>query len=68
MEARKVIITGHFEGNINASENVVMKPPAVFKGSVSSPSLDIAEGVIFEGASYMNSQANNSNEQANAAY
>ena len=68
VEARKVIITGHFEGNINASENIIMKPPAVFKGSVSSPSLDIAEGVIFEGASYMNSQNNNSNEQANAAY
>jgi cytoskeletal protein CcmA (bactofilin family) len=30
-----------------------MYPPAIFKGTVTSPSLKIEEGVIFEGASFM---------------
>jgi cytoskeletal protein CcmA (bactofilin family) len=29
-----------------------MIPPAVFKGTVTAPSLRIDEGVIFEGASF----------------
>ena len=53
IEAETVILSGHLEGSIQASKQVVMCPPAVFKGSVSTPSLKIQEGVIFEGASYM---------------
>ena len=68
IEARKVIISGFFNGNIHATEGVVMRPPAVFKGSVSSPNLDISEGVIFEGASYMSPSEDLKKEQANAAY
>ena len=53
IEADVVIISGHVIGNVFARRRVIMHPPAVFKGSVTSPSLRIDEGVMFEGASYM---------------
>ena len=53
IEANRVIISGSVQGNIFARSSVVMHPPAVFKGTVTSPSLRIDEGVVFEGASYM---------------
>lgn len=53
IEADIVIISGHVIGNVFARRRVIMHPPAVFRGSVTSPSLRIDEGVMFEGASYM---------------
>lgn len=53
VEADTVIISGRVKGNIFARRRVVMHPPAVFQGTVTSPSLRIDEGVVFEGASYM---------------
>lgn len=53
IEADTVIISGRVEGNLFARRRVIMHPPAVFKGTVTSPSLRIDEGVVFEGASYM---------------
>ena len=53
LEADTVIIRGRFEGNLFARRRVIMHPPAIFKGTVTSPSLRIDEGVVFEGASYM---------------
>ena len=53
IEADVIIISGKVEGNIFARRRVIMHPPAVFKGTVTSPSLRIDEGVVFEGASYM---------------
>lgn len=53
IEAESVIISGHVEGHIFARRKVLMHPPAVFKGTVTTPSLKIDEGVVFEGASYM---------------
>ncbi len=53
IEADRVIISGSVAGNIFARRRVIMHPPAVFKGTVTSPSLRIDEGVVFEGASYM---------------
>ena len=53
VEADVVIISGSFLGNVFARRRVIMHPPAVFRGSVTSPSLRIDEGVMFEGASYM---------------
>jgi len=67
IEANSIILSGHLEGNIIAKKQVIMRPPAVFKGSVTTPSLKISEGVVFQGASYMKEQKNNiSNEEANA--
>lgn len=53
IEADIVILSGTVEGNIFARRRIIMHPPAVFKGTVTSPSLRIDEGVVFEGASYM---------------
>jgi cytoskeletal protein CcmA (bactofilin family) len=53
IEADTVVISGRVEGNIFARRRVIMNPPAVFKGTVTTPSLKIDEGVVFEGASYM---------------
>ncbi|MEZ0390802.1 MAG: polymer-forming cytoskeletal protein [Pseudobdellovibrionaceae bacterium] len=53
IEADTIIISGVVEGNLFARRRVVMHPPAIFKGTVTTPSLRIDEGVVFEGASYM---------------
>lgn len=53
IEADTIILSGYMEGNIFARRRVIMHPPAVFKGTVTTPSLRIDEGVVFEGASYM---------------
>jgi cytoskeletal protein CcmA (bactofilin family) len=53
IEADTIIISGRVEGNLFARHRVIMHPPAVFKGTVTTPSLRIDEGVVFEGASYM---------------
>jgi cytoskeletal protein CcmA (bactofilin family) len=53
IEADVVIISGNLSGNVFARRRVIMHPPAVFRGTVTSPSLRIDEGVMFEGASYM---------------
>lgn len=53
IEADIIIISGKVVGNLFARRRVIMHPPAVFKGTVTSPSLRIDEGVVFEGASYM---------------
>lgn len=53
IEAETVIISGVVKGNVFARRRVIMHPPAVLKGTVTTPSLQIDEGVVFEGASYM---------------
>lgn len=53
IEADTVIICGRVKGNIFARRKVIMHPPAIFTGTVTTPSLRIDEGVVFEGASYM---------------
>lgn len=53
VEAGTVILRGSFEGNIVAHNKVTMIPPAQFRGTVTTPSLKIEEGVVFEGASYV---------------
>lgn len=53
VEADTVIISGLVEGHVFARRRVIMHPPAIFKGTVTSPSLRIDEGVVFQGASYM---------------
>lgn len=53
IEADTVIISGSVKGNVFARRRVIMHPPATFKGTVTTPSLRIDEGVVFEGASYM---------------
>lgn len=53
IEAGVVTIMGSLEGNVVASTKVIMMPPATFRGTVTTPSLKIEEGVVFEGASFV---------------
>ncbi len=53
IEAGFITIMGKLEGNVIATQKVIMMPPAIFRGTVTTPSLKIEEGVIFEGASYV---------------
>jgi cytoskeletal protein CcmA (bactofilin family) len=53
IEASEVIVAGKVRGNIYATKTVRMKAPAKFKGTVTTVTLSIDDGVIFEGASYM---------------
>lgn len=53
IEADNIVMSGRVEGNLFARKKIIMHPPAAFKGTVTSPSLRIDEGVVFEGASYM---------------
>lgn len=53
IEADYVIISGTVHGNIFARKKVIMHPTAIFRGTVTTPSLRIDDGVVFEGASYM---------------
>jgi len=53
VEANHIVLKGQFEGNMVAHSKVIMIPPANFKGTVTTPSLKIEEGVVFEGASYV---------------
>ena len=53
IEAETVILSGFVKGNIFARRRVLMHPPAIFQGTVTTPSLRIDEGVVVEGASYM---------------
>ena len=48
IEAETVVISGLVKGNIFARRRVIMYPPAIFKGTVTTPSLKIEEGVVFE--------------------
>lgn len=53
VEADVVVLSGTFIGSVSARKRVIMHPPAIFRGTVTTPSLRIDEGVTFEGASYM---------------
>lgn len=48
-----VIIYGKVEATINAKYRVEIKKPAIFKGEMSTPSLKVEDGVIFEGTNKM---------------
>lgn len=48
-----LIVSGEVSGTVNAKERVEIHPPAVFRGNIFSPSLMVADGVVFEGVSQM---------------
>lgn len=53
IDAGIVIISGEVQANIKARHRVEIHAPAVFRGSIVTPSLQVDEGVIFEGSSKM---------------
>jgi cytoskeletal protein CcmA (bactofilin family) len=48
-----VVIYGRVEANIHAKHRVEFKKPAFFRGEMSTPSLKVEEGVLFEGTNKM---------------
>lgn len=58
IQAGTVIINGEVTGNVVAKHRVEIHRPAIFKGNIITPSLMVAEGVIFEGNSKMVSPRN----------
>lgn len=53
IQAGVVIIYGKVEAQIEAKYRVEIKKPATFRGEMSTPSLKVEEGVIFEGTNKM---------------
>lgn len=53
IKAGVVIISGEVLAEINARHRVEIQSPAVFRGSIITPSLRVEEGVVFEGSSKM---------------
>jgi cytoskeletal protein CcmA (bactofilin family) len=53
IDAGIVIISGEVQATIKARHRVEIHAPAVFRGSIVTPSLQVDEGVIFEGSSKM---------------
>src|ERR1700754_2945693 len=51
--AGTVIVHGHFEGNIRATQMVELKTPARLKGNIETPALAMDRGVVFEGSTKM---------------
>ncbi len=58
IDAGIVIISGEVQATIKARHRVEIHSPAVFRGSIVTPSLQVDEGVIFEGSSKMINSAN----------
>lgn len=64
IDAGIVIISGEVQATIKARHRVEIHAPAVFRGSIVTPSLQVDEGVIFEGSSKMINSANHPIVQA----
>ncbi len=58
IDAGTVIISGEVTASIKAKHRVEIHKPAIFRGDIATPSLQVDEGVIFEGRSKMVNSAN----------
>ncbi len=53
IEVGEVIIQGTVQGNIRATRSIEILAPGRVKGDLTTPTLQIDKGVIFEGRSFM---------------
>ncbi|MBI1862246.1 MAG: polymer-forming cytoskeletal protein [Deltaproteobacteria bacterium] len=53
VEADVVVISGRFTGDILASQRVEVQAPAVVRGNIQSPVLQVEEGATFDGKTKM---------------
>jgi cytoskeletal protein CcmA (bactofilin family) len=51
IRAGVIIVCGTVQGTLHAEHRIEILRPGVFRGELSSPSLKVEEGVIFEGRS-----------------
>ena len=59
VEIGEIIIQGTVVGNIRAKRAVEIHAPGRVKGDITTPSLQIDKGVIFEGRSFMEAATSN---------
>ncbi|HEY6806405.1 MAG TPA: polymer-forming cytoskeletal protein [Pyrinomonadaceae bacterium] len=52
VDVRVAIIDGYLQGDLRATEYVILNPTARVYGDIHTPSLSINDGAIFEGNSY----------------
>jgi cytoskeletal protein CcmA (bactofilin family) len=64
IEVGTLILSGELKGSVKATERVEIHYPAVFRGNIQTPSLMVADGVVFEGVSQMGSGANPADRRA----
>lgn len=57
ISAAELIIKGTVHGDVSATKSLVLKKPAKVYGNISSPTLSIEEGVLFEGKCAMQVKA-----------
>jgi cytoskeletal protein CcmA (bactofilin family) len=57
IEVGTLILSGELKGTVTARERVEIHFPAVFRGNIQTPSLMVADGVVFEGVSQMSKSA-----------
>jgi cytoskeletal protein CcmA (bactofilin family) len=50
LRARLLVIKGTVDGDLEASESIVMTPTAIVTGDLVSPRISIVEGAMFNGA------------------
>ncbi|MBM4304295.1 MAG: polymer-forming cytoskeletal protein [Deltaproteobacteria bacterium] len=53
IEADVVVISGHFSGDVYATQRVEIQAPAVVRGTVQTAILQIEEGAVFDGKTKM---------------
>ena len=53
IEADVVVISGHFNGDILATQRVEIQAPAVVRGTIQTAILQVDEGALFEGKTKM---------------
>jgi cytoskeletal protein CcmA (bactofilin family) len=64
IEVGTLILSGELKGSVRASERVEIHYPAVFRGNIQTPSLMVADGVVFEGVSQMGSGTSDADRRA----
>jgi cytoskeletal protein CcmA (bactofilin family) len=63
----EIIIQGNVVGNIRASRGIEIHAPGRVKGDLTTPSLQIDKGVVFEGRSFMEEAASRATAGSRAA-
>lgn len=53
IEVGTLILSGELTGSVKAKDRAEIHYPAVFRGNIQTPSLMVADGVVFEGISQM---------------
>lgn len=62
-----LILSGELTGTVVAKSRVEIHYPAVFRGNIQTPSLMVADGVVFEGVSQMGGGSASPGKSSDAA-